>query len=215
LIIVFKADNQMVGIITGDIVASRRQKSPALWLNPLKTLFQSVGDEYTHWEIFRGDSFQLEIKNPRETLRFVFCIKALIKGISGLDVRMAIGIGTKNYSATRLAESSGSAFFNSGEKFESLKQEKLKLALKSSSPDFDNTFNLLLKFASITMDNWSVVSAKAVFIYLQYPDATQTELGQQLHIKQHTVSERLQRGRMAELVELDDLYRVKVQKLRS
>lgn len=203
----------MVGIITGDIVASRRQKNPELWLKPLKTLFESIGQELVCWEIFRGDSFQLEISDAREVLCFAYKIKALLKSIGGLDVRMAIGLGDISYAANRLSESNGTAFIRSGEKFETLKQDKIKLALKSADADFDNIFNLLLKFASLSMDNWTVTSAHTVFTLLEFPDATQTELGQQLQIKQHTVSERLQRSRIAELLELDRLFREKVKNL--
>ncbi len=203
----------MVGIITGDIVASRRQKNPELWLNPLKTLFQGIGEELENWEIFRGDSFQLEISDTADVLWVAYKIKALLKSIGGLDVRMAIGLGDISYAAKRLSESNGTAFIYSGEKFETLKQDKIKLALKSDDADFDKIFNLLLKFASLSMDNWTVTSAHTVFTLLEFPDATQTELGQQLQIKQHTVSERLQRSRIAELLELNTLYREKVKTL--
>jgi hypothetical protein len=204
----------MVGIITGDIVASRRQKNPELWLNPLKALFGGIGQELESWEIFRGDSFQLEISDTADVLWVAYKIKALLKSLGGLDVRMAIGLGNISYAAKRLSESNGTAFIHSGEKFETLKQEKIKLALKSADNDFDKTFNLLLKFASISMDNWTATSAHTVFTFLEFPDATQTEIGQRLQIKQHTVSERLQRSRMAELLELNTLYREQVKKLK-
>ncbi len=203
----------MIGVITGDIVASRRQKNPELWLKPLKALFEGVGQEIKSWEIYRGDSFQLEITDAAEVLRVVYKIKALLKSLGGLDVRMAIGLGDISYTASRLSESNGTAFIYSGEKFETLKQDKIKLALKSADPDFDKTMNLLLKFASISMDNWTVVSATTVYTSLEHPNATQTELGQKLQIKQHTVSERLQRSRLAELIELNELYLEKVKKI--
>lgn len=76
--------------------------------------------------------FQIEIKNPEEALKKAFEIKALIKKveplnenkkISTIDVRMAIGVGEKNYTAESIAESNGSAFIYSSEKFELLKKK--------------------------------------------------------------------------------------------
>src|SRR3546814_11309760 len=52
-------------------------------------------------------------------------IKAIIKSIKQLDVRMAIGLGEISYVAKRVTESNGSAFVFSGEKFERLKKEKI------------------------------------------------------------------------------------------
>ncbi len=58
-------------------------------------------------------------------------LKASLKAVKGINVRMAIGIGTRTYNAAKITESNGSAFVNSGEKFEMLKQEKQNLAIKS------------------------------------------------------------------------------------
>ena len=53
----------------------------------------------------------------------VLRIKATLKGIKNLDVRMAIGIGKREFTAFNITESNGEAFIHSGEKLESLKPD--------------------------------------------------------------------------------------------
>ena len=120
----------MTGIITGDIINSKKS-DPKQWLNALKTILNSYGKSPLTWEIYRGDSFQLEV-NPNLALEACILIKATIKQFENIDVRLAIGIGEKEYHSESITESNGSAFVNSGECFENLKKTTLaiKLVLK-------------------------------------------------------------------------------------
>lgn len=54
----------MQAVITGDIVNSR-EVNTALWLPKLKDRLLEVSE---HWEIFRGDSFQLLISAEKALL---------------------------------------------------------------------------------------------------------------------------------------------------
>ena len=56
--------NTTVAIITGDIIDSRKVK-PETWLPALKMALSTYGKEPKHWEIYRGDSFQLEIPSEK------------------------------------------------------------------------------------------------------------------------------------------------------
>lgn len=83
----------------------------------------TVKEKSKDWEIFRGDQFQLEVKNPENSLLVAIQIKALMKSLK-LDVRMSIGIGEKTHNSKKISESNGTAFINSGELFERLKKKK-------------------------------------------------------------------------------------------
>lgn len=204
----------MVSIITGDIVQSRRSK-PSVWMKALKKeLDKIVGPSPKKWEIFQGDSFQLELTQPEDSFMVAMKIKCLLKAKS-IDVRMAIGIGQKEHAANSITESNGQAFILSGEKFESLKKEKQSLAIKTSSHEFDDTMNLILKLASIAMSKWTPNSAEAMKIALEKPDLIQQDLGKKLGIKQNAVSGRLKRAYFDELTEVDTLFRKKIGTLVS
>lgn len=205
----------MIAIITADIINSRKLVNQEIWITPLKKLLFNYGSTPQKWEIYRGDYFQIEIDQPQQALLLALKIKALIKSIHSIDVRMAIGLGTKEYSADRISESNGSAFINSGEKFEKLKKEKTTLAIQSSFPDFDYEMNLYLKLACIQMDNWTINSATLFTILFEDAEKTQAEIGEILGIEQNSVSGRFKRAHVDEIQELDKMYRFKLKEIMS
>lgn len=212
----------MIAIITADIINSRKLVNQEIWIAPLKKLLATYGPTPKKWEIFRGDYFQVEIEDPKEALLASLKIKALIKSIitseeqkkiSSIDVRMAIGIGTKEYESKRISESNGTAFINSGEKFEKLKKEKTTLAIQSSFPNFDYEMNLYLKLATIQMDSWTANSAALFTTLFEDPEKKQVEIGTILGIGQNSVSGRFKRAHVDEILELDKMYRYKLKEL--
>lgn len=176
----------------------------------LKKELTKHGKTPNQWEIYRGDSFQLEVKKPVDALLVAVQLKVLIKSIQGLDVRIAIGIGEKSYNAKNITESNGSAFVNSGNLLETLKEQKVKLQVSSGNQQFDEEMNLYLKLATIIMDSWTVNAAKTIQKVLEYPDKSQEALGKLLKINQNAVSSRLKRAHFQEILELNKMYRAKV-----
>lgn len=199
----------MIAVLTGDIIHSSRV-SPEKWLKSLQGALQSLGNSPKNWEIYRGDSFQTEVSNPLDALQISIKIKAAIKAIKGLDVRIGIGIGEKTYEAARVTESNGSAFVNSGHRFDALVKEKINLGIQSPWPDFDREMNLYLRLGLIAMDNWTPNGARMVLLALDNQNLSQTELGKLEGIKQNTVSTRLKRAYYDEIHLLLDMYREKL-----
>jgi hypothetical protein len=221
---VFRVKNikDMIAVVKGDIIASRKLVDQERWLLPLKDLLSSWGESPKNWELVWGDFFQIEFEHPEEALQKIFEIKALIKKIepldnrkriSTIDVRMAVGIGTKSYSGQRISESNGSAFIYAGEKFDILKKESVTMGLKSEWQDFDNEINLYLKLAGTFMDKWSVSSAELIEVVLKNPTITQQEIGSLLGIKQSGVSGRWHRANVDELLAVERMYRNKIKTL--
>lgn len=201
----------MICIITGDIKGSRRAKS-ANWLEGIKQLFQKFGKNPIDWEIYRGDEFQLEVKNSEEALLVAFQIKAYLRTIS-LDARMSIGLGDKTYKAKRISESNGSAFINSGKAFNLMKKNKTTLVLQSSNKDFNQEINLLLRLGLSFMDNWLSQQAEFVLLAIQNPDFSQEEIGELLKINQAAVSKRRKRANFDLLMEINTAYVEKLKRL--
>jgi len=202
----------MISVITGDIISSRKGET-RIWIKQLKDELNSFGKNPSDWEIFGGDSFELRVNDPLNALLTAFRIKAAMKLLKPLDVRMAIGIGEITYRSRKISECNGSAFIYSGERLKTLKNEKLKIAVKSNWPDFDKIINLCLKLGMIAMDRWSVVSAETVLLALSKPDTSQEDLGKKLKIKQNTVSVRFKRAHFEDIMEINDLYQSELRKL--
>ena len=203
----------MTSIITGDIIHSQKV-SPDLWLNRLKLELNSIGNNPQVWEIYRGDSFQVEIPTPTNALKSAIKIKAALKSIKHIDVKMAIGLGEKSHITSKITESNGSAFVFSGELFEHLVKTKINLAIASSFEEFNKDVNLMLRLALIVMDNWTVNSSEMVYMALKNPGTSQKELGKILGIKQNAVSNRLKRASYNEITELIIRYEDKIKNLQ-
>ncbi len=200
----------MTSILTGDIINSRSSKA-GLWIDSLKTILNRIGPNPNTWEIYRGDSFQVEIKNPQEALYRALQIKAAIKSFKKLDVRMSIGVGTKNYEAERITEANGQVFIHSGEGLE-VHTPQQTLSVTTGDRYFDKEMNLLLKMALIVMDNWTPAVAEYVSLNLR-GGLIQQQIAELLGISQSSVSERHQRSYINEIREVELLYRDKISAL--
>lgn len=196
----------MTSIITGDIINSR-ERDPNDWLITLKNTLKKFGNTPKNWEVFRGDSFQLEIK-PENALEAAVLIKATIKIYKNIDVRIAIGLGEKTYASERITESNGSAFVNSGECFETMKSSTL--AIKSEDEGFDDTINIMLELAQLTMNSWSATSSEIIKISLENPKLNQKQIAKLLGKSQSNISEGLKRAGFDEIQKLLNYYKAQV-----
>jgi len=199
----------MTSIITGDIINSKGS-SPKAWLTALKTILSHYGSNPAQWEIYRGDSFQLEV-TPNKALEACLLIKATIKQFKNLDVRLAIGIGNKTFDSEKITESNGTAFVNSGECFEALK--KTTLAIKSPINSFDQPLNIMLELALLTINYWSSTSATLVKTALEHPELNQKKLADLLEKTQGNISQGLKRAGFDELSKLLEYYKKQIQTL--
>ena len=194
----------MIAVLTGDIVNSASYPD-VQWMDQLKAHFSLYGATPEAWEIFRGDEFQLKVK-VHEALQAAVHIKALIRSNAGLDVRIAIGIGTENRVAERISESNGTAYQRSGRTFSQLKKKRSNLRISTGNSEFDTTWNLILALALNFMDHWSSVSAEITALSLTHPNRSQEALARQLNIKQSAISQRRKRARWKLLKATLDQY---------
>lgn len=195
----------MRAVLTGDIIDSRRAENPQEWIDVLKKTLNQFGESPVNWEIYRGDSFQLEI-NATEAFRATFQIKAAIKTIAGLDVRISIGLGQTDFKGNAVTLSNGSAFVNSGRAFDQLKDKRRNLILTSDNEDLTNDLNMMLQLAEALLSHWTRSSAEAISHILRTPGISQIELSKILGITQPSVSSRLRVAHADEILALIDYY---------
>tara|TARA_R110000868_G_scaffold175564_1_gene412666 strand:+ start:22245 stop:22850 length:606 start_codon:yes stop_codon:yes gene_type:complete len=188
----------MIAIVTGDIINSEKHQVSE-WMSILKKHLTKFGNSPQDWEVYRGDEFQLKIEDEK-ALRVAIVLKAKIKTIKGLDVRMGIGIGEESFKGASVSESNGSAYQLSGRIFEKLKDQKLSLAIATANDKTDHTLNLIIRLALDFMDEWSPVSAEIITLMLENPNMQQQEIADLLGIQQSAVSQRQKRARL-ELVQ--------------
>lgn len=197
----------MIAVLTGDIINSRQVNSDE-WLPKLKDYFKEVSSNVQKWEIYRGDSFQIQLK-IEEALLSAICIKALIKTNSKLDVRISIGIGDVSFEGKKVIESYGTAFINSGEAFEKLKNNNT-LNIKTPFYNIDEYFNPIFKLLSFIIDNWKPATSETIFCALMNRNLLQKEIAELLQKDKTTVSRALKRAAYEEIIDIIDLFNKKI-----
>lgn len=201
----FKLQELMTSILTGDIINSRKNNNDS-WLESLKKILKTYGETPKIWQIYRGDSFQLEIEDAEKAFYAALKIKAQLKCTLNIDVRIGIGIGKKEYNSSKITESNGEAFINSGFAFDNY-LKKQNLAIKTPWKEIDEELNIALDLALLTIDSWSVNSAEVFKISLEEQEATQKEIGAILGITQGRVSERQKRAGLDPIMKLEERFR--------
>lgn len=199
----------MIAVITGDIVNSRTEIA-SKWQPVLKSVLNQYGKEPKHWEIYRGDSFQLRLM-PDIALMAAIHIKSTIRQIPGLDVRMAVGVGTIDTDAKKVTEVTGNAFIRSGSRFDEL--GKQMLVVDVGQADLNETLNLMISLALLTINSWSETVATAITTSIENPQKNQSELAAVLKKTQSSISEALKRGGYDEIKKLNKYYQSKIGQL--
>ena len=199
----------MEAIITADIINSR-EVTPDIWLPILKKVLHVIGEEYTAWEVYRGDSIQI-VTTPMQALEYAILLKATIKQIPNLDIRMAIGIGEITYRSEKVAASNGSAFINSGEAFDNL--GKNTLTIKTFWEDFDEVINIMLGLATLTMNDWKPAMAETFKQQWENTETKQIDIAKALDKKQSNVSYSLKKAGYEEILNTVTYYKREIEKL--
>lgn len=192
----------MKAVITGDIINSRKGEIER-WINALKETLNQYGNEPKNWEIYRGDSFQLSLSSERALLAALH-IKSVIKQTKTQDVRLAIGTGEEKYSSSKITESNGSAYVNSGECFEELKKQTL--AIKTNNKKFDQALNIMISLSLLTANNWSPTVSEVIKTAIENPEKNQKDLAKLLDKSQSSISEALKRGGFEEIMKMNEFY---------
>lgn len=190
-------------VITGDVINSGNA-DPADWRESLRNALNAYGEEPCDWEIYRGDSYQLQL-DPEEGMSACLHLKAVIRQFEGLDARMAIGLGEVSYQSEKVTFSNGTAFERSDECFEAFK--KKTMAIRSGDSELDIQINLMLELALLTIDRWSPTEARVIEHMIRFPDKTQKDIARMLNRSASTISETLTRAGYDEIMKMEKRYR--------
>ena len=197
----------MTSVITGDIINTRSKQDQNIWLIPMQELLNTWGESPKVWEIYRGDSFQVEIQDAEKSLLSAIKIKARIKQLDGIDVRMAVGVGEKTFEGETITTSNGPVFIHSGETFDRLVKDKRTLVVKTEWDKFDEAINIMLSLALKQMDSWTPLMAEIVWASVNNPGKTQAEIAEIIGKKRQSyISEGRKRALYEEIMQMEQYY---------
>lgn len=161
------------GVITGDIVNSTTIEVD--WRKQLTGFIQQIADELMvlsplKIEFFRGDSFQLIVDKPEQTLKIAVLLRAGLKAKTPLeskkiwDARMAVGIGEISYTSDKVVVSDGEAFHLSGWGLDDI--GKRRLTVNTRWENVNEELKVSTSFADDIICGWTIAQAQVVYAAL-------------------------------------------------
>lgn len=195
-----------IAIITGDIVDSTKLNlaERTIMINALQAIPEILTPfENVSMEIFRGDSFQLQIHTAETAAKAAITIRAWLRSQrelsekSLLDARLAIGIGATDYESDSLSTSDGEAFRLSGRLLD--KMQKERLAVATPWPMVNEELKLATAFVDDIISSWTQNQSRIMLLSLQ-TSKSHLELSQILDISRQMVDKSLKSSK-EELIE--------------
>ena len=193
----------MIAVITADLVNSSRYSKTLLnaVLKELNAEFNNLEQKFPEGELkfklYRGDSFQGVITNPKFALKLTLQLKSLINKIKvekeknkvfQADAKFALGIGSFDFKGATMAESNGQAFQFSGRTLDAMKNDARRIRLKTPLENLNLEFEASLFLLDTVMEKWSQASAEVVYYLLL--GMKETEIATILNISQSAVNQR-------------------------
>ena len=183
------------GVITGDIVKSSKIKAEhkdtlISVINELKTDVSSISN--IDIEFFRGDSFQILVKEVENTLLVAILLRAKLRGSQleiKCDARISIGIGSVEYINPSVILSDGEAFRSSGRGLDEIGKKK-RLVISTPWQTINSELAISTPFADDIISKWTKEQAEIIFISL-LTDKTQKAISETLDKTAQNVSKLL------------------------
>jgi hypothetical protein len=196
--------NTTAAILTGDLVGSSPAGQEAVDLT-MKALSQAAAD-ITGWNTgaptrltrYRGDGWQMLIKQPEYALRAALFVRARLRADDRLlDTRIAIGEGPINSIGTEdLSDGHGAAFTASGHALDSMKRmARITLA----GPAISGFQRIIVDLLAERSTRWTREQAEAMAQYLHPDNPTLNDIAPLLNISPQAVNYRLKGAAAVEI----------------
>jgi len=198
----------IASVITADIINSTKLSKHDL-RKLIKTLSRIFG-QHQH-EFFRGDSFQLLVRSPTESLLILLQARTAVmkmfdeSSIPVNDIRASISIGTITPPVKSLSTAPGEAFTLSGRAFDTLeKNRRLTIVCNENDRVAYTGLRVIAYFTDYLFQRLTVKQATIVYELLL--NQTQKEIARKLKKSQGTVNKHAQAAGWPEIEELLNDY---------
>lgn len=193
----------MRAVLTGDIVNSTQlEKSGEKKL--LKALHQVL--EPYKFEFYRGDSFQVYMKDPQKSLRVALLCRLIAIGLNqgeyltATDIRISIGIGNVITPVRTLGSAKGEAFVLSGRSFDEIQKTETRLAITVENKVVNTGLQVIADYINSILKGMTAKQAEVVAELLK--GQTQQKVTTLLNKSKSTISQLVSAGRWNEIEKL-------------
>lgn len=186
-----KSDSKSVaGVITGDITNSQSYSDDEFSdiLATLRASLTNYANLYGgDFDIYRGDAFQLVIKQTQHCMRTAVGVRLALKAHElSVDVRMSIAVGEVQFRPSEVKTGTGEAFVLSGRGLDNIKPHHL--AFYSGNHQLDNKTQLLTRFADAHISGLTQTQAQTLHAYLEASDKSHESIAAILDKNRSNVS---------------------------
>ncbi len=194
----------MYAVLTGDLIGSS-QMSDALRSECFERIrkqleFIQQGKIAYPLSIYRGDSWQILLDDPKDALRLTLLIRTALL-MDNTDTRISIGIGAVDkIDEADITRSFGEAFTLSGHNLESMKKKQRMAFAAPAMAQNDCIASAVMPLLNALVDKMTAKQARAMNGALK--GLSQNEIAHECKIKQQTVKVHLDRGGWAEILEV-------------
>lgn len=203
---------RVFAVLTGDIVSSRR-----LSAGRLERTRRLIAASAAHFrrrqpqalcgapEVFRGDAWQLLLREPRWALRLALLVHAQLLAANEVRTRISLGVGAVDViDRRRISLSTGEAFTLSGHALDSLTGYfDLTGALPERTAPLTGWFPAMLHLSSGLIRSWTRRQAEIVSVALLADNPTHESIAGSLRprVSKQSVTESLAAARWRPLLE--------------
>jgi hypothetical protein len=198
----------MQAVLTGDIVNST--KLSLVKEKALVKLLQQVLKPYKY-EFYRGDSFQVLIKEAGSSLRIALLCRAAAIGITEnnkADVKVSIGLGEVEDRIKTLGSAKGEAFIISGRAFDELEKMNSRLMISTANTMTNLSLQIIADYINSIYSKMTSKQAKVIFELLK--GGLQQDVVKRLKKSKSTISQHASSGRWPEIEKILNQYELLV-----
>lgn len=193
--------------LTGDIVNSTRLGK----VNERKLLriLKQILDPYLY-EFYRGDSFQVYVKDPKSAFRIALLCRAAAISISledetiSSDVRISIGVGKITTPIKTLGAAKGEAFLLSGRSFDEIAGSETRISIVTSNTLANEGLQVVSDYVNAIFNTMTSKQAEVIFELLK--GKTQQEVAKKFKRTKSTISQHVSAGKWNEIEKLLKQY---------
>lgn len=178
-----------IAVITSDIVNSSDLNSKHL--GEIRHLILGLKHEsiLLKPEFYRGDSFQLAVKQLNAAEVALKYRTAVIEWNDSVDLRISIGLGSVSSWKENVLLSGGTAFERSGKMLDQMKQKEIRLAIITGDKELNDELETYCFLIDTILNAMTSAQANALFYKLE--GYSQLEISEKLQISQPAVSKTL------------------------
>ncbi|MEO6914323.1 MAG: hypothetical protein ABI151_00630, partial [Chitinophagaceae bacterium] len=157
-------------------------------------------------DFFRGDSFQVYVKDAKDALKLALTCRTLAIHLPTVedeplsDIRISVGIGEVISPITALATAKGEAFLLSGRSFDNMVKAGKRLQLSMTDPLANLTLELMSDYLNSIYAGITTKQAEVILELLK--GRTQQEIAEKLSRSKSTVNQHVSSGRWEEIERL-------------